>query len=50
MDVEDVDVVRLELLEGRLDRDMERLHVVPGERALLLDVIPPALEVPCILY
>ena len=45
VEVQNVDVGRPQLLEGRLEREVERLHVVPDVRRVLLDVRLPALEV-----
>ena len=42
MDVEDVDVVRAQLLERRLERDRHRLDVVTHVVHLLRDVVRPA--------
>ena len=50
MDVEDVDVVRAQLLERRLDGDVQRLDIVSGVVRLLLDVLSISLEVGCVLF
>ena len=49
MDVEDVDVVGAELLEGSMNRNMHRFEVVARVMHLLLDVLRRSLEVRCIL-
>ena len=49
VDVEDIDVACAQLLEGRLEREMERLHVVTSVGGVLLYVRPPPLIVGRIL-
>ena len=46
---ENLDVSRRQFLEGRLEQEVVRLHVVPDGRGVLLDVRPPAFEVRCLL-
>ena len=45
MDVENIDVVGPELLQGCIHGIVHRLHAVPDERGLLFDVVLPALVV-----
>ena len=49
VNVQNVDVVRTQLLQGRLHGDVERLHIVTREAGVLLDVLSTALEVAGIL-